>query len=47
VTGASSGIGTDIACELADRGQGVTLVARREDRLRELATNSQTASASR
>jgi short-subunit dehydrogenase len=37
VTGASSGIGSDIARELADRGHGVTLVARREDRLRELA----------
>ena len=37
VTGASSGIGADIARELADRGQGVTLVARRVDRLRELA----------
>jgi NADPH:quinone reductase-like Zn-dependent oxidoreductase len=37
VTGASSGIGADIAHELADRGYGVTLVARREDRLRELA----------
>jgi uncharacterized protein len=37
VTGASSGIGTDIARELTDRGHGVTLVARREDRLRELA----------
>ncbi|WIM87260.1 SDR family oxidoreductase [Candidatus Mycobacterium wuenschmannii] len=37
VTGASSGIGSDIARELADRGHGVTLVARREDKLRALA----------
>jgi uncharacterized protein len=37
VTGASSGIGSDIARELARRGHGVTLSARREDRLRELA----------
>lgn len=37
VTGASSGIGADIARELAARGHGVTLVARREDRMRELA----------
>lgn len=37
VTGASSGIGADIARELADRGHGLTLVARREDKLRELA----------
>ncbi|MFL5893640.1 MAG: SDR family NAD(P)-dependent oxidoreductase [Thermoleophilaceae bacterium] len=37
VTGASSGIGADIARELSRRGLGLTLVARREDRLRELA----------
>ena len=37
VTGASSGIGTEIARELARRGHGVTLVARRADRLAALA----------
>jgi short-subunit dehydrogenase len=37
VTGASSGIGTEIARELARRGHGLTLVARREDRLKALA----------
>src|SRR4051794_22264396 len=37
VTGASSGIGADLARALSSRGHGVTLVARREDRLRELA----------
>ena len=39
VTGASSGIGADIARELASRGHGLTVVARREDRLRTLADN--------
>jgi uncharacterized protein len=37
VTGASSGIGREIAKQLAQRGQGLTLVARREDRLKALA----------
>jgi short-subunit dehydrogenase len=37
VTGASSGIGVELARLLAARGHGVTLVARREERLAELA----------
>src|SRR5438309_1967361 len=37
VTGASSGIGTELARGLAKRGYGVTVVARREERLKTLA----------
>lgn len=37
VTGASSGIGAEIARELVRRGHGVTLVARRADKLSDLA----------
>jgi uncharacterized protein len=37
VTGASSGIGVALANELARRGHGLTLIARRADRLQELA----------
>jgi short-subunit dehydrogenase len=37
ITGASAGIGREIAGELAARGHGVVLVARRKDRLDEIA----------
>src|SRR4051795_3784062 len=37
ITGASSGLGREFAHQLAARGYGATLVARREERLRALA----------
>jgi uncharacterized protein len=38
ITGASSGIGAEFARQLAERGYGTFLVARREERLRDLAS---------
>lgn len=42
VTGASSGLGVDFAADLAERGANVILVARREDRLRQVQSDLQT-----
>ncbi|BBH69443.1 short-chain dehydrogenase [Actinoplanes sp. OR16] len=41
ITGASSGLGAEFAAQFASRGADVVLVARREDRLRELAARLQ------
>jgi len=41
ITGASAGIGREFACQLADRARSMILVARRDERLIELADELQ------
>lgn len=43
ITGASSGLGSEFARQFAARGAHVVLVARREDRLRDLAASIESA----
>jgi short-subunit dehydrogenase len=43
VTGASVGIGLELACVLADKGFDLALVARREDELSQLARRLESA----
>ncbi|RPI86262.1 MAG: SDR family NAD(P)-dependent oxidoreductase, partial [Planctomycetaceae bacterium] len=47
ITGGSSGIGAEFARQLASRGMHVILVARREQRMRELADELQVAHGTR